>query len=119
MNPRTIPVEVAGERRRFAEHQPAYLPIEAAVQHNAAYCCTELVTAWMPTDEELERFASVVDHELEMRHHVDHTHAVTEALRIAFARWPVLFSHLTSGPLVPHNLHLGSSAELEDPARAL
>ena len=122
MQPRSIPTEVAGDRVRFAENQPEYTPVDVAVQHNHRYDCRELVTAWMPTDEELQRFATLVQHQLEMDGMVPEPAVpaprIVRALQLAFARWPVLFSHLTSGPLVPHNLHLGSSAELEDPARA-
>ena len=95
---------------KYAEHQPEYHTIDVAVVRNEEYGCYQLVTAWTPSDEELERFAGALDEAIRTTPIREPT---TVLLRKAFAKRPIVLALLSGdGRLTPQNLYLGMPPHL-------
>ena len=118
MEPTKLPTEVAGERVRYAENQPQYVPVDAVRQVDREYRCYRLLTAFVPDEIELVEFArtfvalcAMLPTEMPLRDDSDGQEelaAIADRLKAAFERHPVLLSQLSgTGMMTPHNLHLG------------
>lgn len=123
MNPTAPPVPAHVPVRTYAEHQPEYTPIAVAVYQDGPADpypgVYRLVTAYVPTDAELDALGTTLAAHLAGGIAPDAALTIPQAregLRALFAAHPVVLELLSAdGRLRPQNVTLGVPAWMHRP----